>query len=108
MGVERYYKILVVGGALLNSGCGGGPGIKTTSADAKSSKPPVVEATKAASKPTSTPAMPGDVSPKAPGAVDCTTVCKGEGTGRFCPSSTEGGRHMCCWLMPRPRHHCCQ
>ena len=52
MGVERYYKILVVGGALLNSGCGGGPGIKTTTADAKSSKPPAVEATKATSKPT--------------------------------------------------------
>ncbi len=38
----------------------------------------------------------------------CSEVCKGEGTGRFCPSTEDGLKpDNCCWLMPRPRHRCC-
>ncbi len=89
MGVERFYKILVVGGALLNAGCGANPGTEPkTQRESKSEG-----AKKGVANPT---------------LAECAKICSGTPeNGLICPDPSQDGLENCCWLMPAERHPCC-
>ena len=98
MGVERYYKILVVGGALLNAGCG-------------ASQTPVAEvSTDRQAQPAAAPVSQPDAAPvsQRPSADECTKVCSGDpSSGVICPDPNQNELENCCWLMSPRRHPCC-
>ena len=78
MNMTRLYKALVLGGAMLTTGCATG-----------------ATETKRAAGPTG--------EPKA--ANDCNKICKGSGMSRFCPT-LDGKSANCCWLSNQ--HPCCK
>ena len=80
MNLEKLYKALVVGGAALTIG-----GCASTGASVEAER---------------------RVNP-----TDCNSVCTNSGMAMFCPDPHQAKKNIkqmnCCWLMPHPRHACC-
>ncbi|MBV72034.1 MAG: hypothetical protein CMH52_11965 [Myxococcales bacterium] len=100
MKLDRYYQILVMGGFVLSNGCGGTP-----TEDDQTTVP----------RPTSQPKQathlkqkPAEAVSATETALNCSEICTRESmTEMFCPESVESKQTNCCWLMPEPRHPCC-
>ncbi|MGB0592210.1 MAG: hypothetical protein ACPGU1_21205 [Myxococcota bacterium] len=89
---EKLYKSLVVSGAMLVSSC-------ATTGDAGKAEP-------------TAPVEPSPVTAAAPAeaeaALDCATLCQGEGRDAACPDPNNGDMSNCCWLMGPEIHPCCE
>ena len=100
MKLERYYQILVMGGFVLSNGCGATPADTTQTAEPTPTSQP-----KEADSPKQKAA---DAVATEDTALNCSEICtRGSETEKFCPESLESKQTNCCWLMPEPRHPCC-
>ena len=89
---DKLYKSLVVSGALLVSSC-------ATTGDAGKSE--------VAAPPEPAP-MAAVALVEAEPAIDCASVCDGEGREAVCPDPNNGDASNCCWLMGPEMHPCCE
>ena len=107
MNFDRLFSAVVVGGAVLASGCGpkqAAPAVEQAAGVAPEATPAATQADAA---------DPAEPAPEAAGGagesetkVDCDAVCSG-GPDRdmVCPDPDQGIEN-CCWLMATP-HECC-
>ena len=91
--LDKLYKTLVVGGALLAGAC-------ASDRDTR----------KAEATPTKEPAPVSAPAPAEPAAPDqdCAAICSAEtDDNKACPDPNNDGAMNCCWLMVPERHPCC-
>ena len=100
MKLDRYYQILVMGGFVLGNGCGASPtDINRLGPSQPENDNANIERQNSKTKSDQT---------KEDTKIDCAKICTvGGGAEKFCPESVGSEQTNCCWLMPEPRHPCC-